>query len=367
MKIVHIVLGKANPDRMNGVNKVVYQLATEQVRSGSEVELWGITRNTQHDYGKRTFKTILFKETKNKFSISKELKKEIAQSQNTVFHLHGGWIPTYWAIARTMSRHQKKAVLTPHGAYNTIAMQGNSWVKKIYFKIIEKTVLQAMHKIHCIGDSEKEGLEKIYPNTKQYLIPYGFKRPEVKPTRSEKNESFIVGFVGRIDIHTKGLDILVQAFAKFAKNRNTKLWIVGDGSDRHTLQEWILKEDIAAESVLWGSKFGTEKDNIIKQMDVFTHPSRNEGLPTAVLEAASFGVPSIVTKATNVGEYIVKYNAGLCIANEDIDVLCQALEKLYTLWQNQQMDVLRDGTQKMLSSAFDWQKLVYRYDTELYQ
>ena len=34
MEIIHIVLGKANPERMNGVNKVVFQLATKQAESG---------------------------------------------------------------------------------------------------------------------------------------------------------------------------------------------------------------------------------------------------------------------------------------------------------------------------------------------
>jgi hypothetical protein len=37
MEIVHLILGKANPDRMNGVNKVVYQLATYQTIAKKKV------------------------------------------------------------------------------------------------------------------------------------------------------------------------------------------------------------------------------------------------------------------------------------------------------------------------------------------
>ena len=47
MEIIHIVLGKANPDRMNGVNKVVYQLATKQADFGEKVAVWGITNDTE--------------------------------------------------------------------------------------------------------------------------------------------------------------------------------------------------------------------------------------------------------------------------------------------------------------------------------
>lgn len=30
---------------MNGVNKVMHHLATEQVRTGNDVEVWGLTKN----------------------------------------------------------------------------------------------------------------------------------------------------------------------------------------------------------------------------------------------------------------------------------------------------------------------------------
>jgi len=42
MNIIHLVLGKANPNRMNGVNKVANQLATTMTNLNKEVELWGI-------------------------------------------------------------------------------------------------------------------------------------------------------------------------------------------------------------------------------------------------------------------------------------------------------------------------------------
>ena len=43
-KIVHLVLGKANPERMNGVNKVAHALAATQKDFGYDVEVWVGTR-----------------------------------------------------------------------------------------------------------------------------------------------------------------------------------------------------------------------------------------------------------------------------------------------------------------------------------
>jgi glycosyltransferase involved in cell wall biosynthesis len=125
----------------------------------------------------------------------------------------------------------------------------------------------------------------------------------------------------------------------------------------------MLKEEgIANNTILYGSKFGSDKNAIIQQMDIFTHPSRNEGLPTAVLEAATFGVPSIVTQATNVGSYITQYNAGKCIKNENINELITALEEVYLEWQANAMSQYVDNTQAMLNQEFNWDELINKYD-----
>ena len=362
MVIVHIVLGKANPERMNGVNKVVYNLAKNQVDLGRNIELWGITDQLEHNYGERNFKTRLFKKSKVPFTISNKLKKAIIEKEDVVFHLHGGWIPDFWPIAKTLKKHGKKCILTPHGAYNQIAMKKSPFIKKIYFSLFEKSLLDSMDTIHCIGESEKIGLEEIYQNDKQALLPYGF---DVVPNNNpvaNNSKKFTIGFVGRIDVHTKGLDLLVKAFSAFKIGKDVKLWIVGDSSELPHLQDVSSDLGITNDTVFFGSKFGDAKNRLLQEMDVFVHASRNEGLPTAVLEAASFGVPSIVTKATNVGDYIVKHNAGICINNESITELTEAFENLYLDWKNANMKNYSTGAKAMLDEEFSWKNLVGKYD-----
>ncbi|MGB1037451.1 MAG: glycosyltransferase family 4 protein [Bacteroidia bacterium] len=364
MVIIHIVLGKANPERMNGVNKVVFQLASRQTEAGKDVQLWGITDNLDHNYGERNFKTRLFKKSKNKFGISTELKEAIIHEKDAVFHLHGGWISTFWAISKVLKKYNKRSTLTPHGAYNSIAMAKNNTVKRAYFKLFERPMLNAIDKIHCIGKSEKTGLESIFPNDKQVLLPYGFETSQV-PSSSTQNEDFIIGFVGRIDIYTKGLDLLVQAFSSFSEGKNVQLWIVGDSEELTDLKNTVSTLKCKNEITFFGSQFGDDKNRLIEQMNVFVHPSRNEGLPTAVLEAASFGVPSIVSEATNLAEYVTKHNAGQAIENENSSQLADAFEKLYQTWKSTDLKEYEKNTASMLFEEFNWDKLIPRYD-ELY-
>ena len=100
MEIIHIVLGKANPERMNGVNKVVFQLATKQIEFGEKVSVYGITKECTKNYEDRKFETRLFQKSINPFWIGKALKKEMLHKKGSaIFHIHGGWIPAFFTIA----------------------------------------------------------------------------------------------------------------------------------------------------------------------------------------------------------------------------------------------------------------------------
>jgi glycosyltransferase involved in cell wall biosynthesis len=368
MEIVHLILGKANPNRMNGVNKVVNQLASRQANAGKKVSVWGITHDLNPNYDERTFETKLFQASKNPFLLDRSLKNELQKlNEDAVIHLHGGWIPIYSTLGAFLKKNEIPFVLTPHGAYNTIAMQRSRIVKKVYFQLFEKSLLKDARKVHSLGESEVFGLNKIFPNTKTVRLPYGFESQEIAEQLGSDTKEFIIGFVGRLDVYTKGLDILISAFEHFQKKQNnTKLWIVGDGEGRKTMQRLIAGKGLQKNVTLWGGKFGAEKDELMKQMTVFAHPSRNEGLPVAVLEAAEMGVPSIVTKATNVSRFVHKYDAGIEIENESVSDLSNAINILFNKWRNDELTLIRENARTMVAEVFNWETIIDRFD-KLYE
>jgi len=367
MEIIHLILGKANPERMNGVNKVVYQLATRQAASGRNVAVWGITKEMNHNYGERNFETLLFPAKKNTFQIDDTLKKAILSKKGkAIFHLHGGWIPTYATVSKFLSKHQISFVLTPHGAYNAIAMQRSRWTKKLYFHIFEKHLLHRALKVHAIGESEVDGLQQIYPNNKSFLLPYGFVTQPPPCEKHHENDGLIIGFVGRLDIYTKGLDLLINAFQKFQQEEpHATLWIVGDGDEKPALAKMIVQKKLE-HVVLWGSKFGKEKDELMRRMHVFAHPSRNEGLPASVLEAANMSIPCVVSKATNVGSFISQYDAGITIDNEDVDALTKAFTTFRNKHKEGRLAEISSNAKAMVREVFDWDQLISKFDALYY-
>src|ERR1700678_2975143 len=106
MEIIHLILGKANPERMNGVNKVVHEMATNQVLLGYPVQVWGITAHPEHNYPARTFTTRLFQAYRNPFKIDPALKQAFLDYKGRiVVHFHGAFIPVFYSVSRFLETH----------------------------------------------------------------------------------------------------------------------------------------------------------------------------------------------------------------------------------------------------------------------
>lgn len=366
LQIIHVVLGKANPDRMNGVNKVVNSLASQQAALGKNVTLWGITKNPVHDYPERNYNTRLFKDV-GRYNISIELKMaiEFLEDENVIFHLHGGFIPQFSSVAKLLVKHGLEYVFTPHGAFNTVALKRSSIKKKAYIKLFENFLVQQAKHIHLIGESEVTGTQKVFGKVNCELIPNGQKIPSnaVSPNSKNGNSAPLFGFVGRLDLHTKGLDTLLKAFAKYSAttNNNSQLALIGDGPDRTKLEKLAQKLDIVKQMKFYGAKYGTEKDQLVKQLDYLCLTSRNEGLPGVVLEAASCGIPAIVSKETNLGPAIYENYAGFVTEKNDVENLVNALVQADESIKSNQREQQARNAFRMVQNEFNWSDIAQQH------
>lgn len=364
MKIIHLVLGKANPNRMNGVNKVVNSLATYQTQLGQDVSLWGITSTPEAPVPTRNYATRLFPALKHKFWLHSSISDAIQQiSEPTTFHLHGGFIPEFYHLSKLLHKHHIPYVHTAHGAYNTIAMQRSKWLKKIYFNCFERSVLRHAQSLHFIGESELKAIHSLITHPNCQLIPNGQEFGNQHLSQKKRAKAPIFGFCGRLDIHTKGLDVLFKAFALYSKTSPlTELWIIGDSDQKATLEQLAVDLGIRDQVLFWGKKFGSKKDQLFQQMDVFFHPSRNEGLPGAVLEAAAMGLPCVVSKESNMGNYMEVFQAGQQLAKNDAEHLSQAMHGVHQVWENESAyRQMQNQALYMIETAFDWKQIAAQH------
>ncbi len=369
MKIVHIVLGKANPERMNGVNKVAYQLAKTQHEMGHEVTLWGIANSLEHDYPARPFETLLFRQSANKLRLDATLVAAAkALPSDSVVHFHGAFIPEFYLLARMLRKRGVGYVLTSHGAFSGLAMQKSRWRKRVYFALLEKTLVHSAKAVQLLGDLEYNNLDNLVKIGHKVLIPNGMELSELPPLATRPaNPVLTFGFCGRLDNYYKGLDYLLRAFSLFLKKgHQARLELIGDGDDRQMLEALAVELGIAEQVVFHGAKYGEEKYQYMAVADVFVHTSRSEGFPMAVLEAAALGLPCLTSEGTNVNRYIRQHNAGFPMEGPLDELrICEAMEKAALYYKENKLHQLGENAKNMVKTAFDWhgisEKLVAVY------
>jgi glycosyltransferase involved in cell wall biosynthesis len=373
MKIIHLVLGKANPERMNGVNKVAHNLATTQTDLGYDVTVWGITPTLVENYLIRNYKTRLFQAITNRFSVHESILKAIEKlPKDTIFHIHGSFIKEFYHISKLLVKDKIPYVYTSHGSLGPVAMKQNALVKKYYFSFVEKYILKNAKTVHLLGKSEVENVKKLLPQlTNTVMIPNGQNLSQIPTFSIDKSqrEKPVFGFLGRLDKNHKGLDLLLDGFAIYIQNGGIgTLELVGNGEDMDFLKNQAAELGITDKVIFHGAKFGDEKFEHLANFDIFVHTSRMEGFPTAVLEAAAISLPCLCSEATNANDYLREWNAGYTYEENTPENIAEQLQFAEQDFLNKSILFKGQNARKMIEKAFTWEvvsvDLIQVYENE---
>ncbi|MEW6486466.1 MAG: glycosyltransferase [Thermodesulfobacteriota bacterium] len=131
--------------------------------------------------------------------------------------------------------------------------------------------------------------------------------------------SFVLGVVGRLD-PIKDHATLFRAFSRLhAADVGARLLVLGDGPERSRL------ESEAGEGVLFlGDR--REVPELLRVLDVFVLPSRNEGISNTILEAMAAGLPVVATRVGGNPELVQDGLTGALVPPGDALALAAALE-----------------------------------------
>ena len=147
---------------------------------------------------------------------------------------------------------------------------------------------------------------------------------------NQESNAFTFGFVGRLD-PVKGLDVLIEAFAKIAKRRTVRdrpirLVIVGDGPERARCETALRKRDIFDQAWLPGAQ--DDIPGLMRALDAFVLSSLNEGISNTILEAMSSSLPIIATEVGGNPELIENGVHGVLVPPGDAEILSREIENL---------------------------------------
>jgi glycosyltransferase involved in cell wall biosynthesis len=132
----------------------------------------------------------------------------------------------------------------------------------------------------------------------------------------------VVGTVARLGSQKSPTD-MVEAIDGLERRDVHMVWI-GDGDLRAKTQRLIDRKGLAGRFHLLGDR--ADVSRLLPAFDVFAMSSLYEGLPCAVVEAMSCGVPVVATAVNSVPEIIVSGKTGLLARPGDPKSLARALD-----------------------------------------
>lgn len=203
-------------------------------------------------------------------------------------------------------------VIIPHGSLSRKA-QCKKWLKKKMANILLfKDFIKKAGAVQYLSDSEKS--MTAFPKISSFVSASGISVPNDKKV-GFFNSGIKFVYIGRLEIHIKGLDLLLKAVKKneaLMREKNAKVEIFGpDYDDSHRRITELIDELNIADLVFLGKeKMGEEKKRILLSSDCFIQTSRTEGLPLGPLEAMGYGLPCIVTEGVGLGNLIDLFGAG---------------------------------------------------------
>ena len=154
----------------------------------------------------------------------------------------------------------------------------------------------------------------------------GAATPAAKAALGLARDRPVVGTVGRLEWR-KGHDVLLAAAERWRARRIVpQLLVVGDGPGASELRRTASSLGVAADVHFTGTLDDVRP--ALAAMDVFTLPSREEGMSNALMEAMAAGRPIVATDVGGNAEVLDGGRLGVLVPSDDALALADAVSAL---------------------------------------
>lgn len=121
------------------------------------------------------------------------------------------------------------------------------------------------------------------------------------------NNKIIIGTTAAVDVKYKGQQYIIKALGILKKRGvdNLEYQIVG-GGDQTYLKHIAEKYEVSDQVKFLGALSHENVFDWLEEIDLYVQPSKQEGLPRALIEAMSRGVPSFGAKTAGIPELLEK-------------------------------------------------------------
>jgi glycosyltransferase involved in cell wall biosynthesis len=242
--------------------------------------------------------------------------------------------------ATWLARRQSKPVIAVSQTMGAASERNRLWLIRLLKRwILKRATLHVVQTPPTI-----ETLTSVYGISENLFIHAPFEAgvsfyrqlyDREKQTREDFREQFnaggevIVLFVGSL-LALKGIDVLLEAFARIYKSAPAKLWIVGDGPEGANLKRKALELGVDEVTLFWGRQSPEALVGLYKAADVFVLPSRKDVWPKVLAEAALASLPLICTEKCGAASHLVQDGVnGFVVPAGDAGALAKGIKQLF--------------------------------------
>jgi glycosyltransferase involved in cell wall biosynthesis len=224
-----------------------------------------------------------------------------------ILHIHNG-IASEDVIARHVLP-RTPAVLTAHGAFYPQVLKRKL---RAYVELLKPFFYNRLSAFHAVSPAEAGIMGQIF-RQQVYVVPNGLSAElsagaATNAHRSDRPPGAIkLICIGRLDIQTKGLDILIAAFERAAVRspQRLELVLVGprSGPDYAAIVSLIERLGITDRVLITGITDRQGVGQYLRGADVFVQTSRWDACSLASVEAIAYGLPCILSSQSGVSTY----------------------------------------------------------------
>lgn len=256
-------------------------------------------------------KCIIIDSLTREISPIKDLKslihliKIIKNYRFDIIHTHSSKTGVIGRLAGFIS----KTPLIIHTVHGYSFPAAKNKIQYIIYYIMERIGSMCGNKLICLHETDKEiAIQnlKVKPND-IYIIPNGVDVKKYTPPSIENKQLYrqslnlskddiVIGMTGRLWLQKNPIFLLENMLPLLIENKNIKILFIGDGELKKELEKFINIYDLNKQVYLLGWR--NDIYRILQSIDIFTLPSKWEGMPLAILEAQSSGLPCIVSNIT---------------------------------------------------------------------
>ncbi len=332
MKVLYVIT-KGN---FGGAQRYVFELAVEAKRRGHDVTVvYGEPGVLIKKLAGAYIRTISLSTLQRNINPLKEigsfirLVSLIHSLHPDVVHLNSAKAGGLGALAaRVMA--VPRIVFTVHGwPFN----EERLWVDNMVRALLQWLTVMLTHVSIVVAESDKKQVAH-WPFVQKKIVcihngvgtidflERSTSRANLLSTHVEK---FWIG--AHTENKNKGIDFLLKAYARAREKLSSAIIVLfGTGPEESNLKR--LTRELGIEDKVFFLGFLDNARAYLKAFDVYTIPSRKEGLPYSLLEAGAAGLPVVASRVGGIPEAVTDTQSGFLTAPGDVVLLSARLAEL---------------------------------------